>query len=213
MRTFIGKRIVVIFMPLLLLLSLPSCPAVGAVAVKMVTQVVTVVGREAGRIAIAEAVRYGMDAVFTAIFSDTADKSSSTYSTSVIPLKGRPGFGKLKYDGEFAVKSEINGYDLGINTIKIPGEYIIFKRTQFGTWELTQDSRTMIKERVEIATAQQVLRGMDYNPGRVDGVVGPRTNSAVAKFQKDYPQYFGNNPSKKLDYNTRQSLLTYQTTQ
>lgn len=201
------KTIILLF-PILFLFT--ACPH-GAVGYSMVTQVVKIIGKRAGNIAIAEAVKYGMDKVFSAIFSDTANKSSDVYNDSVIPFRDDPRFGYLRYDGEFAVKSARHGRDLGINTIRIGGEFIVFARTQFGTWELTTNSRAMIKERIEVATAQQVLKGYNYNPGRVDGILGPKTNRAAGRFQKDYPNIFGNRPSEKLDYQTRQVLLTYKT--
>lgn len=204
-----SKTIILLF-PLLFLLT--ACPQ-GVIITRMVTQVVTIIGKKAGDIAIAEAVKYGMDKLFSAIFSDTANKSSDVYNDSVIPFKNNPRFGHLSYDGKFAVKSARGGRNLGINTIKIDGDSIVFARTQFGTWELTSESRAMIKERIEVATAQQVLEAYNYKPGGIDGILGNKTHGAAARFQKDYPNIFGDRPSKQLDYQTRQVLLTYQTNQ
>lgn len=38
----------------------------------------------------------------------------------------------------------------------------------------------------EVATLQSVLKELGYDPGRVDGVFGPKTKEAVISFQRDY---------------------------
>lgn len=150
-----------------------------------------------------------MDVGFSWIFSSAANKSSNAYNDNVIPIPGRPGFGHLSHEARFDVKSKNRQKDFGVNHIKIPGVMVEFARTEFGTWELTAQARAMIKERIEVATAQQVLKGYGYNPRGIDGVYGNRSKAAVLKMKQDFPGVFGARPDDKLDYQARQFLLTY----
>jgi peptidoglycan hydrolase-like protein with peptidoglycan-binding domain len=49
--------------------------------------------------------------------------------------------------------------------------------------------------RGDVRTVQRALRDKNEDPGPIDGVVGPRTRSAVRAFQKRY----GMEPSGKVD--------------
>lgn len=206
MKRFFFHRAFLLLIPVAL--TFTSCHFVVGRA--MVAQVIRIVGQQAGRIAISEGIEYAIDALFTAIFTDASNQASNEYSDSVIPYRNKPGFGYLSYDGLFKVKSSRPGMNLVVNKIKIPGAMIEFARTQYGTWELTSKSRALIKERTEVATAQQVLRGFEYDPRGIDGVIGNRTRAAVKKMKKAHPHVFGTNPDGELDAFTRHFLLTYE---
>ncbi len=182
---------------------------IGTPARRMVTKVVMIVGRELEGMIITSTIEYTVDAIFTAIFKDTAEKSSEDYRDDVEAIPGIPELGQMTFDGVYRVAGSTGEIDYGVNTIVIKKELLQFYRDEFGNWTLTPDSKHLLELRIRVATAQQVLNGHGYSPGNVDGITGPRTNAAVLAMKKDFPTVFGDHPTSDLDFQTQQFLLTY----
>lgn len=73
------------------------------------------------------------------------------------------------------------------NTITIRTEEILFKRNDLNSkWYLTSESESLIKERLAVAFVQYKLRAKDYPIEKIDGILGPKTESILKRFQREH---------------------------
>ena len=173
----------------------------AAPTVTLVTRAVTIIGRAAGEWIVMETIESAMTTLFERIFSDTAAATAGAYQHGIIPL-GNTGRGMFKDTPTFAVQGSFYGTPFN-NTIQINRNLIVFTRNPHGGWDLTPESSALIKERTEVATAQQTLKLYGCDPGRIDGIIGKRTERAVECFQ----QKANLAVDGQLSHFTRQALL------
>jgi hypothetical protein len=118
------------------------------------------------------------------VFTTPAKKSVSTDNPlGVIPYSPNGLTGYINYP----LKVEIGGQRHGTSTTDffISAKHLQFQRNSpSGSWGFSPDSQKLVSERVEVASAQLSLKDLGYNPGRIDGIWGPRTSDAVLAYQK-----------------------------
>lgn len=55
-----------------------------------------------------------------------------------------------------------------------------------GDWQKSSDLATARRSNPDDMVMQVRLQGLGYNPGPIDGVVGPRTRAALQRYQRDH---------------------------
>lgn len=131
----------------------------------------------------------------------------TTLDQYVEPIPGRPLEGRWTADCLFL---EITGQRKAdeIRTTKfcIPGKFIKLIRSTANSkdWQLNDESKALVRERNQVAGVQVSLIDLGYDPGRLDGIWGPKTRSALLQFQKSR---YDLNDSGELDYETESALV------
>lgn len=123
----------------------------------------------------------------------------------VEPLRKNRLLGRKSTDHIYKVGGENSSNTLiSEATITIPTQQLLFKRLSEGSpWELTQDSKAIILQRMDYASIQLALKILGYDPGRVDGILGKRTRLVLKEYQKNN----GLNPTGDFDELTRKNLI------
>jgi len=92
------------------------------------------------------------------------------------------GYNPGKIDGIFGLKTR--------NAIEKFQEDNGLKQTRYAdneTWEklsLFSANQLIVDNELNVKLVQKILKQEGYNPGKIDGKLGPRTKRAVVKFQK-----------------------------
>ena len=139
---------------------------------------------------------------YRSIFKTAADKTEDAVQADIRPIsRSQPLLGMKKSDHCYLVQSAVNQSD---NTITIPTEKILFRRDdEYSKWYLTQESNALIRERLEVATIQHALILKGYPTGRMDGILGYKTDKALKMFQQD----MGLDQTGRADETTSEILL------
>ncbi len=75
------------------------------------------------------------------------------------------------------VKAEIADWHMA--PINIPANF-----APIGTWSATFDAGQTIKEKSVTESVQKALARLGYDPGSIDGVMGPKTTQAITEFER-----------------------------
>ena len=93
------------------------------------------------------------------------------------------------------------------NPLVISREKLIFKRKSLSSndWDATKQTLSYIANRFTLVTAQKVLKDLGYKLGTIDGIMGPKTRSAIKSYQSNNSLAV----TGELDSKTMTSLYSY----
>lgn len=147
-----------------------------------------------GEAAVESVVAQGLESLFDKFFSQGND--------SVQPSDYNPLVGVATQDWMVSIGAQ-HSSGTGPLQIRIPAHYVTFVRSsRFDGWELSQEARTLVEDRVRTGRVQVALQLQGYEPGDVDGIWGRRTTRAMKAFQDAK----GLSPTGQLDASTQQAL-------
>lgn len=187
-----------------ILVSTTSCALI--VKSPYFTQMVGIAIQTARGWVVTKTVTYVLDKLFEYIFQEAAEETSDVeyIQTNVRPDQRNPNKGIYSFSHmAFYVQTSRNGQAF-TDIIEIPSYKLPFDRMSDGNWELSRESKELIKERTEVAAAQRSLLCYGFKGVRkVDGILGDHTGEALKEFQASHRL----TQTGVLDYYTREFLL------